>query len=171
DRLHRVTLALGAELLVAAGLHPDAATAEQRLLVTLSSGEAAERFQKMVTLLGGPGDFISRAAHHLPQAPIIRPVHAAESGTVERIDTRQLGLAVIELGGGRRITSDRIDPAVGLTQLAGKGAAVDAATPLALVHARDEAGFARAADIVRAAYHLGMAPPHQSPIVERVGVP
>jgi thymidine phosphorylase len=171
DRLHRVTLALGAELLVAAGLHPDAATAEQRLLVTLSSGEAAERFQKMVTLLGGPGDFISRAAHHLPKAPIIRPVHAAESGTVERIDTRQLGLAVIELGGGRRITSDRIDPAVGLTQLAGKGAAVDAATPLALVHARDEAGFARAADIVRAAYHLGMAPPHQSPIVERVGVP
>lgn len=171
DRLHRVTLALGAELLVAAGLHPDAATAEQRLLVTLSSGEAAERFQKMVTLLGGPGDFISRAQHHLPKAPIIRPVHAAESGTVERIDTRQLGLAVIELGGGRRITSDRIDPAVGLTQLAGKGAAVDAATPLALVHARDEAGFARAADIVRAAYHLGMAPPHQSPIVERVGVP
>jgi thymidine phosphorylase len=171
DRLNRVTLALGAELLVASGLQPDAATAERRLQVTLSSGEAAERFQKMVTLLGGPADFVARAEHYLPGAPVIRAVHAEGEGTVERIETRMLGLAVIELGGGRRVTTDAIDPAVGLTQLAGKGASVDRDRPLALVHARDEAGFERAAATIRAAYGLGLAPPHQSPLLARVGVP
>ena len=170
DRLHRVTLALAAELLVSAGLQPDAATAEQRLLLTLSSGEAAERFQRMIALLGGPSDFVERPHRHLPHAAIIRPVEAAGDGVVERIDCRALGIAVIELGGGRRVAADAINHAVGLTALAGKGARVDAATPLAMVHAADEAAFERAAAAVRAAYHLGAAPPpHQSPILSRVG--
>ena len=80
-----------------------AKAARAQLEKTLSTGEAAERFQRMVSALGGPADFVENAEKHLPKAPIIRAVHAAKSGKIESIDTRALGLAVIELGGGRRV--------------------------------------------------------------------
>ena len=167
-RLHEVTISLGAELLVLAKI-ATAKTANAQLEKTLSSGQAAERFQKMVSALGGPNDFIEKAEKHLPAAPIIRAVHAAKSGKVESIDTRALGLAVIELGGGRRVAADKIDHAVGLTALAGKATSVDKSKPLAIIHARDEASFERAQKIIRAAYVLGK-PKRATPcVIERIG--
>ena len=158
-RLHEVTLALGVELGVSA----------QQLEKTLDSGEAAERFQRMVSALGGPADFIENCDRHLPKAPIIRAVHATKSGRIASIDTRSLGLAVIELGGGRRLASDKIDHAVGLTALAGKAAKVDKSTPLAIIHARDEASFTRAEKIIRAAYTLGKPKRPTPSVIEHVG--
>jgi thymidine phosphorylase len=76
---------------------------------------------------------------------------------------------VIELGGGRRVASDKIDHAVGLTELKGLGAEVGRDGPLAMIHARDEASFARAAHIVRSSYRLGEAPPVSSPVLTRIG--
>jgi thymidine phosphorylase len=105
----------------------------------------------------------------LPRAPIIRPVMPAEEGTVAVIDTRALGIAVIELGGGRRVASDGIDPAVGLTGLAGRSAHVGRDSPLAVIHARDDASFERAAQTVRQAYRLGEAPAVSSPVLTRIG--
>ncbi len=159
-RLHEVTMALGAELVSDAS----------KLEAALESGKAAEIFDAMVAQLGGPTHFIRDAAKHLPRAPIVRPVHAEKAGTVQSIHTRELGVAVIELGGGRRVASDRIDHAVGLTQLLGKGDAVSTRTPLAMIHARDEAGFEKAAAIVRTSYVLGDAPVRGPSVIERIGV-
>ena len=78
----------------------------------------------MTSAFGGPNDLLENYPRHLPKAPIIRPVTAATDGVVAHIDTRALGIAVIELGGGRRVASDKIDPAVGLTGLAGVAAHV-----------------------------------------------
>jgi thymidine phosphorylase len=168
-RLHAVTVALGAELLVLAGLAKTAAEGSATLEKTLSSGAAAERFAIMARALGGPKDLLEKFKSHLPKAPIIRPVTPAEAGTVSHIDTRALGVAVIELGGGRRVASDKIDHAVGLTDIAGLAARVERYQPLALIHARDEASFARAAEMVRKAYRLGEAPQATSPVLTRIG--
>ena len=168
-RLHAVTVALGAELLVLANIAKDAKAARAVLEKTLASGEAAERFQRMASVLGGPKDFVEKADAHLPKAPIIRPVLAKKAGKIAAIETRALGLAVIELGGGRRVASDRIDHAVGLTGLAGKGKAVAKGEPLAMIHARDAASFERAAAIVQKAYTLGAMPRKTPAIVERIG--
>ncbi|QIG48653.1 thymidine phosphorylase [Nordella sp. HKS 07] len=168
-RLHEVTIALGAELLRLAGLAGSEAEGRAMLEQVLSSGKAAEHFQAMASGLGGPKDLLAKFRSHLPKAPVIRPVMASEEGVVTLIDARALGLAVIELGGGRRVASDRIDHAVGLTELAGKTASVGRDRPLALIHARDEASFARAAAMVRGAYRLGEAPPVSSPVLTRIG--
>jgi thymidine phosphorylase len=136
---------------------------------SLASGEAAERFQRMVSALGGPTDFVKNSEKHLPRAPIIRAVHAVKSGKTVAIDTRSLGLAVIELGGGRRVAADKIDHSVGLTQLAGKASTVDKAQPLAMIHARDEDSFERAQKLVRAAYVLGKPKRATSSVIERIG--
>ncbi len=166
--LHEVTLALGAELLLLAKLAANAKGARAMLEKTLSSGAAAERFQRMVAALGGPRDFIDRAEAHLPKSPIVRPVFAGKAGQVQAIDTRALGLAIIELGGGRRVASDKIDHAVGLTELAGKGASVSKDRPLAMIHARDDAGFERAAGILRKAYILGKARRPSPAVLQRI---
>ena len=136
---------------------------------TLRSGAAAERFQAMASSLGGPNNLLDKFKSLLPQAPIIRPVTPGRDGIVAHIDTRALGIAVIELGGGRRVASDRIDPAVGLSELVGRSARVGRDHPLAVIHARDQASFERAAATVRHAYRLGEAPALSSPVLTRIG--
>jgi thymidine phosphorylase len=167
-RVLDISLALGAELLLSAGIDSDAAAARARLAETLTSGKAAEHFDRMVQGLGGPRHFAENHQQHLAAAPIIRAVHAGHEGTVAAIRTRELGLAVIALGGGRRVATDAIDHRVGLSALLGKGARVDRSSPLCVVHAADEAAFAAAADIIRKAYVLGEAPTPGPAVLARI---
>jgi len=167
-RLLDVVLALGAELLESAKLAaPGEATA--KLGDALSSGKAAEHFDRMVAALGGPTDFCATSARHLKQASIVRDIYADHEGAVQSIDTRFLGMAVIEMGGGRRVASDSIDYAVGLSNLLGKADKVDGKTPLARIHASSEHGFAEAAKLVRAAYRVGQKGLRGPSIIERIG--
>ena len=158
-RLHEVTLALGADLLVTGGLAKTAAEARKALQRTLDKGTAVERFMRMVVELGGPADLLESPARHIAAAPVQIEVYADRSGFVIAIDTRALGLAVIGLGGGRRVASDPIDHRVGLTEFAGKGANVDRERPLAVIHAKDTASAETATAAVRFAYSIGEAAP------------
>ena len=117
-RLHRVTLSLDAELLALSGLASDAEAGAATLERALDFGAAAERFERMVMGLGGPPDFASCAHMALPRAPVLVDAMPEAHGFVVGIDVRAVGLAVVELGGGRARAADAIDPAVGLTELA-----------------------------------------------------
>jgi thymidine phosphorylase len=167
-RLHEVTLALGAELLVISGMAKDSSTARVSLEKALNSGAATERFAKMVTELGGPSDFMDRAEAHLPKAKVIKPAPALTSGMVTAIKTREIGMAVVELGGGRRVLSDKIDHSVGFTQLLGIGARAEKGQPLALVHARDEAQATRAIKSLQACYEFGDKARARDPVLARI---
>ena len=167
-RLYEVTAALSAELLVLGGLAPDQPTARARFDEAISSGAAAERFARMVAALGGPADLLEHPDKHLGAAPIRREVRAPAEGFVTAIDTRALGITIVALGGGRSRVQDPIDPAVGLTDVAGIGTpAGPHGQPLAIIHAGNEAAAEAAADAVRAAFTLGEAPPPPSPPVSR----
>jgi thymidine phosphorylase len=156
-RLTRLTLELAAEMLTLGGLAEELEVARTMAGRALASGAAAERFARMAAALGGPSDLLERPETHLPAAPIVRPVFAAETGAVASIDTRALGLAVVALGGGRRRPEDAVDPAVGLSEIATWGEPVDG-RPLAFVHARNETAFEATARAVRAAHRVGAAP-------------
>ena len=88
-----------------------------------------------------------------------------QAGTVASIATRDIGLAVIELGGGRTRPEDAIDPRVGFTALAGPGASGGL---LGIVHAADEAAADRAEAALRAAYRMGAVPAERPAVIERV---
>lgn len=138
-RLLEVTRTLCAELLCIGGL---AATLEDgltRVDAVLASGAALEHFARMVSALGGPADFTERAAHYLPAAPVVRPLIAKRGGWVSRMATRDVGLLLIEMGAGRRQSTDRIDYRTGLTGVRGVGQRVEAGEPIAMIHAADEA--------------------------------
>ncbi len=154
-RLLEVTIALAAHALVLAGKTGDITVARNLAEGVLASGEAAERFARMVTALGGPADFVENMDQHLKRAPIVRDVFAEQSGTIAEIDTRKLGMAVVALGGGRRTPSDTIDHSVGFDRLTGLGARADNNSPIARIHARDEASALEAERRLREAYSIG----------------
>jgi thymidine phosphorylase len=167
-RLHEVTLALGAELLITAGISKDTTAARLKLENALSSGMAAEKFAAMIGELGGPPDFVENPENYLPKANIIKPVPALESGYVSAIKTRDIGLAIIELGGGRRLASDKVDHSVGFTKMLGKNARVEKGQALALVHARDESSAAIAIRSLQACYKIGDKVEIKNPIFARI---
>ena len=160
-RFHDVTMALGVEMLGLGGL----ADAARRLTEALDRGTAAERFARMVVALGGPSDLLERPDAHLPRAPMMRPVYPQDPGTVVAMDTRAVGLAVVELGGGRRDPSDSVDPAVGLTEIAEIGMAVGPDRPIAVVHARCVDDADRAAENLRGAVTVGEAGGRSAPAI------
>ena len=165
-RLEWVVLALAGEMLLISGLVDDRDTGFSVARAALEDGRAAEVFGRMVAALGGPGDFVERYEDHLPKAPLMRDVDAPVAGHVESIDTRGIGLAVVELGGGRRVASDKVDPAVGITGLIDLGQTVAVGTPLCTIHARDEAGLDAAETAVRRAYRIGDAPAQADPVLK-----
>ncbi|HEY8576107.1 MAG TPA: thymidine phosphorylase [Devosia sp.] len=167
-RLREVTLALCAEIALMAGKADDAEAARLLVAEALDSGRASEHFGRMVAALGGPADFIANMDGYLAPAPIIRDVYAVGEGTIVAIDTRGVGMAVVALGGGRAMPTDSIDPRVGFDRLLGLGAKADAQTPIARIHAADEAAAAEAETRLQSAYRLGDAPPKHPLIVERI---
>jgi thymidine phosphorylase len=168
-RLHQVTLALGAELLALGGLAKDVDAGRAVLQRTLDTGGAAERFERMVAALGGPRDVLKHAHSVLPRAPILLEAMPKRRGFVVGVESRAVGLAVVELGGGRARASDTIDPSVGLTDLAPIGSEVGPDMPLARVHARGADEAEAAARRLRAAYRLGDAPPVTAdPVLARI---
>lgn len=169
-RLWDVTVALGAESLARAGIAAGVEDGADRMRMVFESGAAAERFEAMVRALGGPADFLDDYERHLVRAPVVAEVTAREPGFIRAIDTKRLGFAVVELGGGRRRASDRIDHSVGLDGLLGLGAAVEVGSPLARVHAANPEALAAAEARVRASYHIGDAPLAEAPLIlDRIG--
>jgi thymidine phosphorylase len=171
-RLESVTLALATEMLVSSGLALSHAEAARMARQALDSGAATERFARMVEALGGPADFVERMETYLPRAPVEKAVLAARKGFVSAIATRDIGLAVVGLGGGRTRPGDDVDHAVGLSALAPLGAEVHAGDTIALVHARDETRAEQAAALVASAYTIGPArPPRRDPVHRAVAAP
>lgn len=170
EALWDVTAALGGEVLMLAGKAADLDEGAARIDHALETGRAAEAFGKMVAALGGPLDFVERYPDRLPSAPVVAAVPAPRAGFVARVNARALGEAVVRLGGGRLIGTDRINPSVGLTGLAVIGEEMDAGEPLALVHAPDADRAAAAVAAVRAAYELSEDLPEEPPLIhERIG--
>jgi thymidine phosphorylase len=127
-----------------------------------------ERFADMVAALGGPPDMAEDWRTHLPVASVIGEVVARESGHIAAIDGEVLGLAVVALGGGRAVETDRINPAVGLTEVVALGQTVAKNQPLAVIHAATEEAAEQAAQAVLMAVTIGDLPHIPALIRERV---
>ena len=162
-RLERIVLAFAAEMLVLSGLESARDAAQAKAAKALSSGAAAEVFGRMVHALGGPADIIENAQSHLQPAPVVRPVVAARSGYVSSCDTRGVGLAVIELGGGRSRPDDAIDHRVGFDGLLPLGTKVEKGEEIGRVHAENAEDAARAAKRLTALYPITAEAPTLSP--------
>jgi thymidine phosphorylase len=167
-RLDEVVIALCVEMLVAAGVENDRDAARLKVDAAVTSGNAAERFARMVAALGGPNDFVENYSQHLPQAAITQPVFAAESGYIVAEDAFLLGNAIIKLGGGRAELDDVLDLSVGLSDKAPIGTWVDKDRPLALIHASSADSAEAAAAMIRQACQVADKQPAARPVIGRI---
>lgn len=165
-RLHDLTIALGARVLA---LHGEAeGEAEEKLKDAISSGRAMTHFAGLIAEMGGPPDMAEDWRTHLPVAPVVGDVMALTNGYITAIDGEALGLAVVGLGGGRRVETDRINPAVGLTDVIRLGAKVGQNQPMCTVHAATEDAAQATAAAVLAAITIGEKPDVQPLVRARI---
>lgn len=170
SRLHTVTMRLCAELLVSANLAANLTEAENKLQKALDSGKALEIFAKMVTMLGGPADFCDHPEKYLPKAQIIRPVYAPKTGYVTAMQTREIGMSVIGLKGGRTHPDQHLNYATGFTEFCQIGDYIDENTPLAFINASTEDEFEKASAELQKYITISEQKPELSnPIIETIG--
>jgi pyrimidine-nucleoside phosphorylase len=153
-----VTLALAAEMVLAAGVAADLGRARALAQEALSAGRAIERFRSMVATQGGNPAVVDDTAV-LPQARAVTVYSAPTGGYVARVEPRAVGQAIVAMGGGRRTMADTIDHSVGFVISAKPGDRVDPGEALASVYARDDAGLRIGVEALRKAIRIVEEPP------------
>jgi thymidine phosphorylase len=163
-RVREVVLTIAAEIVMLAGIAPDMEAALALAEAKLADGSAAERFGAMVAALGGPADLMLDPNRHLDKAEVIAPVFASETGFVQSMDCWTIGMALVAMGAGRTNPEDKIDYAVGISQVAHVGESVSEQLPLCLLHARSQEQWEQAAAAMREAFTVGPAQVIPSPV-------
>lgn len=100
----------------------------------LADGSAWKVFQNLVQAQGGLLDQILHP-ELLPSAPQKVSWGAAKKGYITQMNTETIGKILIELGGGRKKTSDPVDPGVGLAFHKKLGNQVQKGEPIVTVRA------------------------------------
>ncbi len=114
----------------------------------LAGGAAYQKFLELVAAQGG--DVRStEEIEHLHPAKVIRPLLADRSGQLRTMDAGVIGRVCVELGAGRKKTSDTVDPSVGVAGICKCGASVTAGEPLLFVHAASESAAESALQSLR----------------------
>jgi pyrimidine-nucleoside phosphorylase len=146
--LMAVTYALGAEMLVLAGVARGGDAARREMEKAIGTGRAAEHFQKIIEAQGGNPGVVDDPAV-LPQAAECEIFAAPRRGFVARIEPRTIGRGIIEMGGGRTRVEDVLDPGVGFVITSRPGDWVEAGEPLATIFARDRTGIGTGRQVLR----------------------
>ena len=168
-RLLEITLELGAEMLVLGKLASSLDNAREQLLTQLNNGNAAKRFALMVEALGGPADLMQNPHQYLTAANTVIEVKAPHSAWVASMQTRDIGILLIELGGGRRKASDTINHSVGFTGLPAVGVRLEQGQVFAKVHANSPAQAQEMAQRLLALYQWSNTPVATTPaILEKI---
>jgi thymidine phosphorylase len=165
SRIRALVMDISAEILVMARLAASKDEAIALAEARLVDGSAPDRFQRMVTALGGPADLVANPDTYFPPAPVIAPLHSPATGFVEKVDAYAIGIAMVGLGAGRKLASDLLDQDVGLTGMVHIGDAVAAGEPLCFLHCRSQADFDTAAQAITAAITIGDTQPDCRPVV------
>ena len=139
-RLMKITYELVASILMMShNLSKEEAL--KKIDTVISNGAAAEKFEKMVAALGGASNILSSYKDQLEINAFKKDMFIKQSGYVQKIKTRDLGLILIELGGGRKQVTDKINFNVGYDNVLSVGDRVDSSTPLLTVYCHSDKDF------------------------------
>lgn len=133
----------------------------------IRSGEALEKFRRMVELQGGDPGVLDDPAG-LPRAKHTVDVLSRSSGYIGSIRCEDVGTACVILGGGRAKKEDSVDPAVGIVLHKKLGDRISAGEPLCTLYYNSEPRAALAKQLSEASYEIAEAPPSPRPLVHRV---
>jgi len=166
-RLHQVVMALAAQMLLAANIVDTPAQGRILAQQALDQGKAAEIFEQMIAELGGSNNFLTTYKQELTTANVIKVIKAPQSGFITATQTRDIGMAVVALGGGRLDHHQQVDHSVGFTDIVPKGTQVTAGDIIAKVHAKNEDEAQRAIADYLAAVDITAAIVEIEPVIHQ----
>ena len=164
-RLHKVVQALATAMLVNTKLASDEQDAHKKIDKVLSTGLAAEVFDRMVAALGGPKNFVEKPWDSMTKANVIVEVKASQHGYIAQMDTRAVGMSVVGLGGGRTAPTQQVDHTVGFDRILPLGVQVNRGEVIARVHAKDEDSANRAIEQFNNALSYSEESPELPPVI------
>lgn len=156
-------LVVGGEMLALGNMALDAAQGQELVADAIDSGAAWQKFRQMVMAQNGDVRYLDEPERFSP-ARIVQTVQAAGSGYLARMQTDEIGMATVGLGGGRLQKGDPVDHAVGLVLHAKVGDWIDAGAPLFTIHANDETRCGEAEERVLAAFAFSKTPVEPLPL-------
>lgn len=164
-RLHAVVVSLAKAMLVSAKVAENEDVALEKINHALASGEAAEIFGKMIHALGGPSDFMENPWRTMQRANVVTDVIAPEHGYIVGMQTRDIGMSVVGLKGGRTANGQAIDHSVGFDRILPIGTLVNRGDVVARVHAIDEDVAALASKQYLAALAINTKVVDEQPVI------
>lgn len=164
-RLHQVVVSLAKAMLINTGLASSEQDAEQQINNVLSSGKAAEQFDQMIFALGGPKNFVETPWQSMQTANVVKDIVAPRPGFISAMQTFDIGMSVVELGGGRVANDQAVDHTVGFDQVVPVGTEINSGDVVARVHARTEDEANRATEQYLTALSFDEQKPEQDPVI------
>jgi len=155
-------LVVAGEMLALGGKAADGSEGAEMAAQAIASGSAWQKFRALVKAQDGDVSVVEEP-NRLPQAEIVEVVPAPGSGYLQAVNAAEVGLAVVDLGGGRETKDEPIDHAVGVVIHYKIGQEVEEGTPLFTVHANDAGQLAAARTRLLAAVTLGTEPVQPRP--------
>ncbi|KGJ89959.1 thymidine phosphorylase [Colwellia psychrerythraea] len=164
-RLHQIVKALASAMLINTNLARGEKDADAKIEQVLRTGLAAEVFDRMIAALGGPTNFIEQPWDSMNKANVIMDVKAAQHGYIAQMHTREIGMSVVGLGGGRTAPTQKVDHTVGFDRILPLGVQVNRGEVIARVHAKDEDSANRAIEQFNNALTYSEESPELSPVI------
>jgi pyrimidine-nucleoside phosphorylase len=168
EDLRQLCLELAGWMLHLGGVCATVAEGKMRSEKLISSGQALEKFRKMVELQGGDPRVIDDPKK-LPQAQHTMRISSPRGGYLASLQCEQIGTACVVLGGGRERKEDSVDPTVGIVLHQKVGDAISAGEPLATIYYNAETRAARARQLLVESYRIDDSPAHEKrPLIHRM---
>ena len=159
--LRELSEALSARMLILA----DETITEEQAITNVrdawSNGKAHEYFMRMISIQGGDWER-SKEEYANSQVSI---VHAEQDGIIQSFKTREIGLAGIELGAGRKQQNDKIDYTAGFTFLKKVGDEVRKGEQLLLIHSSNMQSPDYLKRLLSECIEIGHDIPKQQPLI------
>jgi len=130
----------------------------------IASGKPLEKFAQMIEAQSGDPKVVEDYSL-LPMAKNVHELRAQQSGYLTFVDTKEVGMAVVELGGGRKKKEDNIDHGVGIKFLVEGGSKVDAGDIVALVYFNNENTLNSALKRLEHAFTITETEPQERPLI------
>jgi len=170
EDLSDACMTLAAYMLLGAGRVTSVEDAKELLAETIRSGKALEKLAEFVEAQGGDKRYVYEP-DRFPKASLTYEVKAQTDGYISAMNTEEIGLTSLILGGGRETKESEIDLTVGIVFEKKIGAGVASGDTIAVLHANDEEKLSAAVKKLQNAITIGQTPvtpvPHILGVVEQ----
>lgn len=170
EDLNDACMTLASYMLLGAGRAKEISEAKELLTESIRSGAALSKMAEFVKAQGGDERYVYEP-DRFPKANLIYEVKARNDGYISAMNTEEIGLTSLVLGGGRETKESEIDLTVGVVFEKKIGARVRVGDTVAVLHANDAEKLSAATKRLQNAITVGQTPvtpvPHILGVVEQ----